>query len=68
MKIILKEFRIETEFELAETTKFYMKESKRIKDKPVGSKKDKGDQSSEEEEEDAIDEAFLAKQGNSKDD
>ncbi len=39
MKIILKEFRIETEFEQAETTKYYMKESKRIRDKPAGGKK-----------------------------
>jgi hypothetical protein len=67
MKIVLKEFRIETDFEKEETTKFYLKESKRIRDKPVGSSK-KAEQSSDEDEEDTIDEAFLAKQANSKDD
>ena len=67
MKIVLKEFRIETDYEQAEITKFYLKESKRIRDKPPGSKK-VADHSSDEEEEDTIDEAFLAKQANSKDD
>lgn len=72
-KIIFKEFRMETEYEQEEITKFLIKETKRINErvptkkgtKPSGESDDSEDG---DDQDDTIENAFMSIQANSKED